>query len=224
MDVMSLESSRPPTPAPGKVDGARTLARPPKIRRRPLLLVGAVAVVVAGALGAAWLWMASANASEVVAVRDAVQRGEVIDREDLVVVRVGLDPALDVVPASRVEEVVGLRAATDLPAGGLLVAGSVSVQVLPKAGEALVGVGLSPTMLPAEPLLAGDRVLIVETPGPQGEVTTAPVVMEATVSRVAVLETGATLVDVLVPQDKAAELAARAATGRVALVLQARER
>lgn len=223
MDVMSLESSRP-TPSGSKLDGARTLARPPKVRRRPLLLVGAIAVVLVGALGAVWLWTSSANASEVVAVREAIQRGEVIERQDLVVVRVGLDPALDVVPASRIDEVAGQRAATDLPAGGLLVAGSVSEQVLPKAGEALVGVGLAPTMLPAEPLFAGDRVMIVETPGPQGEVTTAPVVMEAVVSRVTVLESGSMLVDVLVPQDKAAELAARAATGRVALVLEARER
>ena len=88
----------------------------------------------------------------------------------------------------------------------------------------VVGIGLASGMLPAEPLLAGDHVRIVETPGQQGEVVTSPVVMEAVVSRVTVLETGDTLVDVLVPTEKSAELAARAATGRVALVLESRER
>ncbi len=221
MSVLSMK--KPVTPAPG-VGGAHTPARPPKIRRRPLMLVGTIAAVVVGGLGTAWVFTASAASSEVVAVRAAVERGEVIDRTDLVVVKVGLDPSLDIVPASRIDQVVGQRAATDLAPGGLLASGSVTDEVLPKAGETLVGVGLAPTMLPAEPLLAGDHVRIVETPGLQGEVVTAPVVMAAVVSRVTILETGDTLVDVLVPTERAAELAARAATGRVALVLESRER
>lgn len=222
MSVLSMRKQE--TPSPDSVNGARTLARPPKVRRRPLVLMGAIAAVLIGALAAVWIWTTSATATDVVAVREAVQRGEVIDRADLEVVKVGLDPSLDIVPASRIDQVAGQRAATDLAPGGLLAAGSVRNEVLPKAGETLVGVGLAPTMHPAEPLLAGDRVRVVETPGQQGEVITAPVVMEAVVSRVTVLETGDTLVDVLVPTQKAAELAARAATGRVALVLESRER
>lgn len=221
MSVLSMKKSV--TPAPG-VGGAHTPARPPKIRRRPLMLVATIAAVVVGGLGTAWVFMASAASSEVVAVRAAVERGEVIDRTDLVVVKVGLDPSLDIVPASRIDQIAGQRAATDLAPGGLLAAGSVTNEVLPKAGETLVGVGLAQTMHPAEPLLAGDQVRIVETPGQQGEVVTAPVVMAAVVSRVTILETGDTLVDVLVPTERAAELAARAATGRVALVLESRER
>lgn len=221
--MLSLKKT-PESSAPESLTGPRTLARPPKVRRRPLLLVGTIAAVLVGGLGTAWLFTMSAASTEVVAVRAAVQRGEVIDREDLVVVKVGLDPSLDIVPASRIDQVAGQRAATDLAPGGLLASGSVTDEVLPRAGETLVGVGLAPTMLPAEPLLAGDRVRIVETPGPQGEVVTPPVVMDAVISRVTLLETGDTLVDVLVSTDKAAELAARAATGRVALVLEARER
>lgn len=222
MSVLSMRKQE--TPSPDSVNRARTLARPPKVRRRPLVLMGAIAAVLIGALAAVWIWTTSATATDVVAVRQAVQRGEVIDRADLEVVKVGLDPSLDIVPASRIDQIAGQRAATDLAPGGLLVAGAVTNEVLPKAGEALVGVGLAPEMLPAEPLLAGDQVRIVETPGQQGEVVTAPVVMEAVVSRVTILETGDTLVDVLVPTDKSAELAARAATGRVALVLESRER
>ena len=222
MSVLSMKKSE--TPAPGPLTGAHTPARPPKVRRRPLVLIGAIAAVLVGALAAVWIWTTSATATDVVAIRGAVQRGEVIDRADLEVVKVGLDPSLDIVPASRIDQIAGQRAATDLVPGGLLAAGSVTNEVLPKAGEALVGVGLAPAMLPAEPLLAGDQVRIVETPGQQGEVVTAPVVMAAVVSRVTSLETGDTLVDVLVPTEKAAELAARAATGRVALVLESRER
>ncbi len=223
MSVLSLKK-KPEIPALDPLNGARTLARPPKVPRRPLLLVGTIAAVLVGGLGTAWVFMTSAASTEVVAIRAAVQRGEVIDREDLVVMKVGLDPSLDVVPASQIDRVSGRRAATDLAAGGLLARSSVTDQVVPRAGEAMVGVTLAPSMLPGEPLLAGDRVLIVETPGLQGEVVTAPVVLEATVSQVTVLETGDFKVDVLVPAGKAAELAARNGTGRLALVLEARER
>lgn len=223
MSVLSLKR-KPDTPADGPPRGAQTAARPPRVRRRPLMLVGTITAVLVGGLGAAWVFTTSAASTEVVATRAAVQRGEVIERDDLMVVKVGLDPSLDVMPAGRIEEIAGQRAATDLVAGGLLASSSVTAEVVPGAGEALVGVAFAPTMLPAEPLLAGDRVTIVQTPGAQGEVTTAPIVMEAVVSQVTVLETGDTKVDVLVPSEKAAELAARNGTGQLALVLEARER
>lgn len=223
MSVLNLNRKRDGS-APQPLNGPMTRARPPRVRRRPLLLVGTIAAVLLGGLGTAWVFTTSAASTEVVGVRVAVQRGEVIDRDDLTVVKVGLDPSLDVVTGDRIEEIVGQRAATDLAAGGLLAAGSLTDQVVPKAGESLVGVALAPSMLPAEALLAGDRVTIVETPGAQGEVVTAPIVMQAVVSQVTLLETGDTKVDVLVPTEKAAELAARNGTGRLALVLEARER
>lgn len=210
--------------SPGRMEGGQSALRPPRVRRHPVVLVSAIAAVLVGALGSLWLWTSMSSAVEVVAVQSGVQRGEVIERQSLILVQVALDPVLDVVRADRIDEIVGRRAATDLPAGGLVVAGSLADRVVPQAGEALVGVGLSPAMMPAEPLVAGDRVRIVETPGALGEVTTAPVVTDAIVSRVTVLDTGLTLVDVLVGEDRAAELAARASTGRVALVLSARER
>lgn len=223
MSVLNLNRKRDGS-APQPLNAAMTRARPPRVRRRPLLLVGTIAAVLLGGLGTAWVFTTSAASTEVVGVRVAVQRGEVIDRDDLTVVKVGLDPSLDVVAGDRIEEIVGQRAATDLAAGGLLASGSLTNQVVPKAGESLVGVALAPSMLPAEALLAGDRVTIVETPGAQGEVVTAPIVMQAVVSQVTLLETGDTKVDVLVPTEKAAELAARNGTGRLALVLEARER
>jgi hypothetical protein len=80
--------------------------------------------------------------------------------------------------------------------------------------------------MPSEPLYSGDSVRIVTTPGDQGEITNEdPVTVEAVVVGVSrVEETGETVVDVSVPEADAADLAARAATGRVALVLDARER
>ena len=89
-----------------------------------------------------------------------------------------------------------------------------------------MGISLTPAQMPSEPLYAGDTVRIVTTPGDQGEVTNEdPVTVEAIVVGVSrVPETGETVVDVSVPEGDAADLAARAATRRVALVLDARER
>lgn len=48
-------------------------------------------------------------------------RGEVITADALQVVRVGVDPALSVVPASGMDGMVGQRASVDLKAGQLVV-------------------------------------------------------------------------------------------------------
>ena len=130
-------------------------------------------------------------------------------------VQVSADPALAPVPASQASAVVGQRAATDMAAGTLLTREQVSDTVLPAAGMSIVGVGLPSAQLPGEPLLVGDRVRVVATPGASGEVTAGePVTIAATVVGVRVNdENGQSVVSVQVPQGDAAELAARAATG-----------
>ena len=70
------------------------------------------------------------------------------------------------------------------------------------------------------------RVRVVATPGAGGEVVDGPpVTIPATVvGQHPDPDTGATVVSVQVPESRAAELAARAATGNVAIVLDSRER
>ncbi len=201
------------------------LAAPPKLRRRPAALLVSVATIVLGSLGGLWLWTAAGHTTEVLAVRTLVHRGEVIDRDDLMTVRVSLDPAVQTVAATQADAVAGQRAALDLAPGGLLTPSDLATSVLPARGTSVVGVGLAPGMLPAEPIAPGDAVRVVQTPGVQGEVAAAPVTISATV--VGVHPSGAgdqTIVDVVVPAESAADLAARAATGKVALVLDSRER
>lgn len=197
-----------------------------KLRRRPGVLVGSVVAVLVGASGAAWAWTVSANAADVVAVRANVQRGEVIDRADLLVVRVGVDPALKTIPATDLETLVGRRAATDLAAGALLTPGQTTTTAAPGQGLSIVGVGLPEGSMPSEPLMNGDLVRVVDTPGAQGVGTVEdPPSVVGNVVGVRISENKQlTVVDVLVPADKAGRLAARAATGNVALVLDTRER
>jgi len=141
--------------------------------------------------------------------------------------RIGVDPALKPLLASAADSVVGKRAAMDLAAGGLVTAEDVTSAVVPAKGMSLVGVSLPPALMPAAQLQSGDQVRIVATPGAQGDLTTgtAPTSIGATVVGVrGAGDNGQIVVDVSVPYDQAAELAARAATGKIALVLDSRER
>jgi hypothetical protein len=202
------------------------IAPPPKLRRRPLLVVASIAAVCLGALFGVWAYTSVTTAQEVVAVRSSVQRGELISREDLVAVRIGVDPALSPIPASHLDGVVGQRAAMDLPAGGLVTRDSIASTVVPAQDMSVVGVALPAALLPGEPLRAGDQVRVVATPGQQGDVEDGEQrsITATVVGIYPDADSDQTVVSVEVSYDQAAELAARAATGKVALVLDSRER
>ena len=199
---------------------------PPRLRRRPSLIVASVLLVVLGALASAWAYTSLGNAHEVVAVRTDIARGQLITAESLLLVRVGVDPALQTVASSEASRLVGQRAAVDLKAGQLLVPGAVTSAVVPGQGRSAVGLSLTAAQMPSEPLVVGDRVRIVSTPGAQGDVGTAPpIVFSGEVITVSDRSSdGTTAVTVEVDADKAPELAARSASGKVALVLDSRVR
>jgi flagella basal body P-ring formation protein FlgA len=208
--------------------GAQQMASPPvpettKLQRRPSAVVLALVLVCLGGLTGLWLWTSSSAATEVVAVRSPVERGQLIVPEDLTTVRVTLDPALRTVPASGLESLVGKRAVTDLAAGTLVAPEQVSDAVVPGAGMAVVAVPIAPGLIPSEPLKAGDTVRLVQAPAQGVEVTGAPAEITGTVLNVTPGDTE-TVVDVLVADNRAGELAARAASGDLALVLASRER
>jgi hypothetical protein len=66
-----------PVPS-GFPTAATQLTPPPKLRRRPSLIVASVLLVVIGALASAWAYTSLGTAQEVVAVRVDIARGQVI--------------------------------------------------------------------------------------------------------------------------------------------------
>ena len=199
---------------------------PVKLRRRPALVVAALALMLVGALVSAWAYTSLGNTQEVVVARVDVPRGQAITADDLRLVRIGVDPSVSVVAASQAAGLVGQRAAVDLRAGQLLVPGSVTSQVYPQPGMSTVGLSLLAAQLPSEPLRVGDRVRVVSTPGAQGDVSpSALVVFDGMVVAVSARDaSGSTDVTVQVESSVAAEVAARSATGKVALVVDSRVR
>jgi hypothetical protein len=186
-----------------------------------------MALVALGALAFLYVSGQLSSASPVIAVTADVQRGALITADQVGVANAVRDPALAPLPAERMDDVIGLRAASDLVAGSLLTEASVTAAVVPAAGEAVVGVALSPAQVPGEPLLPGDVVLVVDTPRSGDDPPTqAPSAIEATVLRT-YPPTGPSdplVVDVIVSSELATALAARVATGRVGVVLMSRER
>lgn len=221
-------TARPASAAPNPANGRQPIkpsSRPKKLRRRPAMVVFSVGLVLAGAVLGVGVWMASASSVEVVAARTAIERGAVISDADLSVTRVAVDPSVPVVPAAQLRGLLGKRAASDVAAGTLLSPAQVTDALPPGAGESVVGVALTTGQLPAEPLRRGDRVRLVQTPVVQGEVPATQVTIDAEVQSITQAADGqTTVVDLLVPSTRAAEVAARAATGRVAVVLDSRER
>lgn len=198
-------------------------------RRRPGLIALSVALIAAGGLSGALLFTASGQRTAVLVVARDVPVGAAITDADLAPASLALDPAVKAVPVARKGDVVGQRAAVGLKAGALLSPGQVTAVSLIKAGEQLVGVALKPSQLPASRLAPGQKVLIVSTPDPnQGAAAggktvepAAPKTVAATVVAVGLPApaTGVVVVDVAVPVAEGPSLAARVATGAVALIL-----
>lgn len=203
-----------------------SLAPPPKLRRRPTLIAASVAAICLGALASVWAYTSISDTQEVLGMRQTVPRGEVITREDLMTVQIGVDPALQPLAGTEIDAVIGQRAAMDMAAGGVVTPEQVTSVPLPADGESVVGISLSAGMLPAEQLRVGDAVRVVTTPGQQGEITAEqPDAIAAVVVGTAQDgATGTTIVNVQVPHADAPGLAAHAATGKVAVVLDSRER
>lgn len=196
---------------------------PPRLRRRPFLIILGVVLVAVGALLAAWVTTVVGRTEAVLVVGADITRGDVIEPGDLVVARVTPDPSLRPVAAERLDDVVGLRAAVDMPVGSLLTDAAVTERVVPAEGESVVGVALASAQLPARPLAPGDPVRIVQTPRAQEDLPDGePASVAVTVVAVREIpDTGQSVVDVTVPSGEAARLAALVATGRVAVVVDA---
>ena len=208
-----------PTSAPGE-----QFAPPPKLRRRPVLIAASVAAICLGALASMWAYQSTSDAHSVLAVRQTIERGDVITAEDLMTVNISVDPALKPLSADQANSVVGKHAALDMSAGGVVTQDQITEQALPAKGSSVVGIALTPGMLPANQIRVGDKVRVVVTPGQQGEMpTTDPDSIQAVVVGVAKDETtGNAIVNVQVPTNDGPMLAARAATGKVAIVLDSR--
>jgi len=211
-------ATRPQRPAPpGPL-------KPTRARRRPALIALGLALVALSVLASVYLTSTLGQTRQVLAITTEISRGTAIKSSDLAAVDLPTGPTLlQPVGADRLEEMEGKLAATDLLPGQLLTEASAVEELGPPAGQSIVGVALAPNQMPTTDLKAGDAVRVVETPATGGEPPAgAPFAISATVIDVEPSTLGDQMVvDVQVASSNAAGLAARAATGRVAIVIDA---
>jgi hypothetical protein len=195
---------------------------PAKLRRSRSQLALALALIAVGGLAAAWIATNVGHTHSVLALRHSVTRGSVITGNDLTTAQINSDPTLQTVPATERDQMIGKYAASDLVAGSVITPSSVTTQTAPAKGQSLVGVALTTAQMPAQQLLAGDPVRIV-LPAPSIQNTSAqpPATLDATVvdTHLAGGATDQTVVDVSVPSANAPVIAAAAASGHIALIL-----
>lgn len=194
---------------------------PTRNRRRPALLALGVVLVLVAAL-ASYATLSAMSGTETVVVTNApIAKGEVIEAGDLGTIELAGGQQTGAISAEQAPSLVGQYAAVDLPAGSLLTGESVQATLPVAPGTSIVGVALTVGQLPATGLRSGDRVRLVSTPAAQGEPPVEPpLTIDATVFAVRADErTGTVIIDLAVPSSRAADVAARAATGRIALVL-----
>lgn len=190
-------------------------------RVRPGMLAGALALIIAAALGVAWLVNSSGNNITVFSASKDITRGAIVQASDLTTVQIPANQPIPALSASNASDVIGKTAAVDIPQGTLLSQNNTTSDTGLQAGNSIVGISLTSAQLPPYPLKAGDQVRIVDTPINQGEPPKeTPNSIKATViTSKTDSVSGKTTVAVEVLEAKAPDLAARAATGRVALIL-----
>ena len=212
----------PPSPAPP----LRSAAARPHVSRKSLVL--SVLVVLLGGLVAFAAGQLLTARTDGLAVARDVQVGSTITADDLAVASVTSDPRLSPIPAAEQSQVIGMVAQVPLVRGGLLTRTQVGVDSGLAAGEVLVALPMKEGQFPARGLTAGQRVMVVPTPGSAGASSAAGAgggvaqqLIEATVAEVGPVNptTQVTVVDVRLRGDDGPTVAQLASTGNLALIL-----
>jgi SAF domain len=212
--------------SPGPAGQLRGLPR----RRRPAMVALAVALAGAGVLVSAGIYARTDHRVPVVMITAAVPAGAVITAADVATADVTVPSGVRVIPGSQLGQVAGQIAAVSLTPGILLAPADLTASQPPGPGQDLIAIPVKPETLPASGLGPGDDVLVVATPGDQGQAGTAAQAssLPAPVRGVVLAVNGAPdqdgfdVVDVLVAASSGLQVADQASTGQVALIVTKR--
>ncbi len=199
-------------------------------RRRPAMVALAVAMAGAGVLVSAAVYQRTDHQVPVVMMTAEVPAGAVITAGDVATADVTVPAGIHVIPGAQLGQVAGQIAAVALRPGTLLAPADLTAAQPPAPGQDLIAVPVKPESLPASGLQPGDHVLIVATPGDQGQASSSnqapslqspvPGVVEAV--NPVTDQDGFDVVDVLVPSSAGLPVAAQASTGQFALIVISR--
>lgn len=184
--------------------------------RRPLMMALAIVLILVGAIASALIAFSAGSRSDVLVAAGDIRPGQTITEADFTTARVGTDAA-GVIPASSLSNFVGSQAVSLIPQGTVVNQNMfVSGSAVPADGE-VVGMVLTPTQRPSEPLVAGDVVRLYQGAGAESGGSSGQVLVEA--ARVVAVgdASGNLSVSVLVGSDQATTVVPLAAAGQVAV-------
>jgi hypothetical protein len=183
-----------------------------------------------GVVVSAAIYQRANHQMPVVMVTRPVPPGAVISLSDLGSASISMGSGIAVIPGSQLRQVVGEIAAVALQPATLLAPSDLTSSRPPAPGVELVPAAVRPADLPATGLAAGDRVLVVPTPGVQGQpgapggasslAGPVPAAIEAVTS--APDSAGFDVVDLLVSDADAVAVASQVSTGQFAFVVTRR--
>jgi len=196
----------------------------PKVQRqrRPFMAILAVLLIVGTAAVFASVYMSSSKRTPVLTIKRDVIAGQIIQHADLGIAEVA-GSGVTAIEVSAAPSVIGKTAAVDLRAGTLLNTAMFSGETIPAKGEAVVGVALKAGFLPSSlPEGATVQIVLVPLPSAAQEQALAENVVLVKEARVLNInddaQTGAVVVDLVVPADQATAVARAAATNTIGLV------
>ena len=160
----------------------------------------------------------SATPRRVITVKRTVYRDQVITAADLAVTSAVPAAGLDMVPADRIEQVIGRTALWSTSAEGSLLTSRAFGEPVVEVGSVRIGLRLAAGRLPSAPMPPGTEVLLV----PVGRDGAEPPAGASVAGRIAtaagVLPDGASVVDVSVAATEAERVARLAANDQLVLV------
>lgn len=212
--------AQPPSPV-GSQRAAQPNGTPVAARRRPGLAAAGVALIAVSGLGG-WYWASQeATSTPVVTTTQAIMLGTPVRADQVKVTHIA---GVSGLPAmTDVSQVVGKRLTGSLSPGALIDPALIVDTVKPEAGTAVVSVALKHASLPAGGITAGESVYIVKqvpatTSSTADTNKSTPQSWEGTVRTVGTPgDDQMTVVDVVVPAAKAAEIA-QVQPGQLSLV------
>jgi len=215
-----------PTPPAGPGNGPAPVA-PVRTRRSWGYGAGAIAAIIVGGLIGAFVYTGTQHSDEVWVVSKTVDRGDTITAQDLAVIDVAHGQrTAGFTGAAAKDQIIGKVATVDLPQGSLVTRASIARKAPVPDGDAMVGVALKTTQLPAAPLHAGDKVVVAPIAQQAGTISAGSGKVKD-VSAVVASDpkpdsaSGTVVVDVYVSASSASDVAGRAAAGEVTVYLDA---
>jgi hypothetical protein len=199
-------------------------------RRRPAMIALAVAMAGAGVVVFAAVYQRADHQVSVVMVAEPVPVGAVLAPADLSTTNITVGSGIQVIPAAQVDKISGEIAAVTLRPSTLLAPSELTTAQSPASGQELIPAATKPYAMPASGLQPGDRVLIVATPGQQGQAGSASAAPSLSAPVPGVVEAvnnvpdadGFDVVDLLVSDGSATAVAGQISTGQFALIVTKR--